>query len=39
VHAVDGGYYALMAVAEPAPLGRALLRLRDAARALHQELA
>jgi hypothetical protein len=39
VHAVDGGYYALMAVAEPAPLGRALLRLRDAARALHREFA
>ena len=39
VHAVDGGYYALMAVTEPAPLGRALLRLREAARALHRELA
>lgn len=39
VHAVDGGYYALMALTAPAPLGRALIRLREAAQALHQELA
>jgi hypothetical protein len=39
VHAVDGGYYALMAVAEPAPLARALVRLREAALALHREFA
>jgi hypothetical protein len=39
VHAVDGGYYALMAVTDPVPLGLALLRLREAAQALHRELA
>ena len=39
VHAVDGGYYALIAVTEPAPLARALTNLRAAARALQQELA
>ena len=38
VHAVDGGYYAIMAVTEPAPLARALISLREAARALHQEM-
>jgi hypothetical protein len=38
VHAVDGGYYALIAVTEPAPLGRALANLRDAAHALQREL-
>jgi hypothetical protein len=37
VHAVDGGYYALMALSEPA-LGRAIISLREAARALHQEM-
>jgi len=39
VHAVDGGYYALMAVTDPVPLGLALLRLREAAQALRRELA
>jgi hypothetical protein len=39
VHAVDGGYYALIAVTEPAPLARALTNLREAARALQRELA
>jgi hypothetical protein len=39
VHAVDGGYYALIAVTEPAPLARALTNLREAARALQLELA
>ena len=38
VHAVDGGYYALLAVPEPAPLGHALRSLREAARALHREM-
>jgi hypothetical protein len=39
VHAVDGGYYALLAVNEPAPLAHALNNLREAARALRQEMA
>jgi len=39
VHSVDGGYYALMAVSEPAPLAQALSRLREAAGALHKEMA
>lgn len=38
VHAVDGGYYTLLAVTEPAPLGHALRSLREAARALHREM-
>jgi hypothetical protein len=38
VHAVAGGYYALLAVNEPAPLGHALKSLRQAARSLHQEM-
>jgi hypothetical protein len=38
VHAVDGGYYALLALTEPAPLARALISLREAARALHREM-
>jgi hypothetical protein len=38
VHAVDGGYYAILAVSEPAPLARALISLREAARALHREM-
>jgi hypothetical protein len=38
VHAVDGGYYALLAVSEPAPLGHALRSLRQAARELHREM-
>lgn len=38
VHAVDGGYYALLAVMEPAPLGHALRSLRRAARELHREM-
>jgi hypothetical protein len=39
VHSVAGGYYALMAVTEPAPLAQALLCLREAASALHREMA
>jgi hypothetical protein len=41
VYALPGGYYALLAVAKPTPppLGAALLHLREAARALQQELA
>jgi hypothetical protein len=38
VHAVPGGYYAMVAVPEPAPLGHALRNLREAARALHREM-
>ena len=38
VHAVDGGYYTLLAVPEPAALGHALRSLREAARALHREM-
>ena len=38
VHAVDGGYYTLLAVPEPASLGHALRSLREAARALHREM-
>lgn len=38
VHAVAGGYYTLLAVIEPAPLGHALRSLREAARALHREM-
>jgi hypothetical protein len=38
VHSVAGGYYALMAVTEPAPLARALISLREAAQALHREM-
>jgi len=38
VHAVPGGYYALLALTEPAPLARALISLREAARALHREM-
>ena len=38
VHAVAGGYYALLAVTVPAPLARALISLREAARELHREM-
>lgn len=38
VHAVAGGYYALLAVREPAPLGHALRSLRRAAIELHLEM-
>jgi hypothetical protein len=38
VHSVAGGYYVLLAVREPAPLGHALRSLRRAARELHQEM-
>lgn len=38
VHAVDGGYYALLAVLEPAPIGHALRSLRRAAVELHKEM-
>jgi hypothetical protein len=40
VHAVHGGYYALIAVAKPSPpLGFALVSLREAARQLRKEMA
>jgi len=40
VHTMPGGYYALLAVAKPTPpLGCALIRLREAALALHREMA
>lgn len=39
VHAVSGGYYALLAVKRPASLGRALINLREAARSLHREMS
>ena len=38
VQVVDGGYYALLALTEPAPLALALIALREAARALRQEI-
>ena len=38
VHAVPGGYYAILAVVAPAPLARALSCLRQAARELHKEM-
>ena len=38
VHSVDGGYYALLAVIEPAPIQQALISLREAARLLRQEM-
>ena len=38
VHAVPGGYYAILAVNEPAPLARALHSLRQAAIELHREM-
>jgi len=40
VHAIPGGYYALIAIAKPTPpLGFALVRLREAALAIHREMA
>lgn len=40
VHTIPGGYYALLAIAKPAtPLGFALVRLREAAHALHREMS
>jgi hypothetical protein len=40
VHVVPGGYYALLAVGKPAaPLGLAIVSLREAARALHREMS
>jgi len=40
VHALPRGYYALLAVGKPAPpLGPALVNLREAARALCEEMA
>jgi hypothetical protein len=39
VHAVDGGYYALMAVTAPSSLAHALVSVREAAHALHREIA
>jgi hypothetical protein len=38
VQAVPGGYYAILAIPSPAPLARALISLREAARALHLEM-
>jgi hypothetical protein len=38
VHTVEGGYYALLAVNQPAPLQQALDSLREAARLLRQEM-
>ncbi|MEZ4404605.1 MAG: hypothetical protein R3B06_31585 [Kofleriaceae bacterium] len=38
VHAVDGGYYVLLAVPPPAPLSRAIAAVRAAAAALRQEM-
>lgn len=38
VHAVDDGYYALMAVQPPAPLGKALSALDHAVIALREEM-
>jgi hypothetical protein len=38
VHAVDGGYFALLAMKEPAQLGVALDSLRAAARQLREEM-
>jgi hypothetical protein len=38
VYSVMGGYYALMAVTEPAPLGQALISVREAARLLRLEM-
>jgi hypothetical protein len=38
VHAVNGGYYTLLAVTKPPRLGHALRSLREAARALHREM-
>ena len=38
LHAVPGGYYALLALTVPAPLGHALRSLRHAARELHREM-
>jgi hypothetical protein len=39
VHAIPGGYFALLAVGKPTPpLGFALVRLREAAHALHLEM-
>ena len=36
VHAVPGGYYAILAIRQPAPLALALRNLREAARELHR---
>ncbi|HEY0480171.1 MAG TPA: hypothetical protein VGD37_21770 [Kofleriaceae bacterium] len=38
LHAVPGGYYVLVAITKPAPLGHALRSLRLAARELHREM-
>jgi hypothetical protein len=40
VHAIPGGYYALLAIAKPTPpLAFALVRLREAAIAIHEEMS
>ena len=40
VHAIPGGYYALLAIAKPTPpLGFALVRLREAAIAIGKEMS
>jgi hypothetical protein len=38
VYTVSGGYYALLALTDPAPLGSALVSLREAARLLRLEM-
>ena len=38
VHSVDEGYYALMAVGEPAPLARAMNAIEQAAQELKREM-
>ena len=39
VHTVDNGYYALLALAEPAPLAQALISMRTAVGELRKEMA
>jgi hypothetical protein len=39
VHAVDNGYYALLAITEPAPLAIALVSMRTAVGELRREMA
>ena len=40
VHTIPGGYYALLAIGKPTPpLGFALVRLREAVLAIHQEMS
>lgn len=40
VHAIPGGYYALLAISKPTPpLGAALVHLREAALEIHREMS